>query len=130
MIPGAAERGEQLHRIGGLQVEQGVGQRAEISQAEQPAGVHREAAFECVAALHLPAVEQQQQPDQQRRHDHQSADQAMREAAVHRQRRPANPAEEYIDIGHVGAKHERGEALAGLGLEARLTKRPAGEGVG
>ena len=61
MEPARIERREQLHRIGRLQVEQRVGDRAEIAEREQPAGCIASPLLN-VAPRHLPSVEQQQQP--------------------------------------------------------------------
>ena len=69
-------------------------------------------------------------PAQQQRQDDDPADQAVGEAAMHRERLPRDPAEEDVDVGRVGAEDQRGEALARLVLEPRLAERPAGERMG
>src|SRR5918993_1463497 len=93
--PGGREGGKQLDRIGRQQIHQRMGESRQISQRDQPAEAHRKPAPEARAAADLPAVEQPQQPREQWRHDQHSADQPVSEAAVHRQRLPADRAEEH-----------------------------------
>ena len=130
MEPGVAQRRQQLDGVGLLQVEQGMGDRADVAQRDEPAEAHRQPALEGRAALHLPAVEQPQQAGQKRGHDQHAADEAMGEAAVHRQRRPADPAEQDVDVGHVGAEDQRRQPLAALVLSpAWPSAQPVSEWV-
>ncbi len=87
------ERREQLHGIGGLQVEQRMGDRADVAERDEPRHMHGQSAPErldarmiaiCIraglligsfrqrrsghCALQVPSVQQPQQSGQQRRH--------------------------------------------------------------
>ena len=112
MKPAAGQWREQLHRIGRLQIEQRVGQSADIAKREQPRGMHGEPALEAGPSPDLPAIEQHQQAPQNQRENCHAADQAVGDPAVGGERLPRRPLEEDVDVGRVGAEDQRREALA------------------
>ena len=91
--PGVAEAARAIgpHRCSAGRAS-GCEMRADVARARRASRSASAGRCRSVAPrLHLPAVEQPQQPGEQRRQHQHPADQAVREAAVHRQRRPRRP---------------------------------------